>query len=52
MQQQAIKEKKGIMALGTPGQLLTGYEQEGDNNQVHGETIFNDTASGAICVKN
>ena len=34
------------------GQLLTGFGQDGDNSQFHGETIFNNAATGAIWVKN
>ena len=68
VQKQAIKEKEDILALykyqvgdlvsldqfviNTPGPLLTGYAQEGDNNLFYDGTTFNDVTTGAIWVKN
>ena len=38
--------------VSTPGQLLTCYGQEGENNWFYGGTIFTVTATGAIWVEN
>ena len=38
--------------VNTPGQLLTGYGQEGDNKCFNGGTIFHDAATGTIWVEN
>ncbi len=36
----------------TPGRLPNDYGREGQVNQYHGKTIFNDSVSGTIWVKN
>ena len=61
---QAIKDEEGTLALNKyqagnivlidqfvvriPGELLTGYRREGDQNQFDDETILDNKATGAI----
>jgi hypothetical protein len=65
--QLAVEQKAGILSAnqyqvgdlvsmdqcvsGTPGRSFSGYGHEAQHNWFHGETIFNDAASGAIWVE-